>query len=95
MHVDQCRACIDLMGYATSDGAVHVLSYGYQGRTPTAGVLVGPRDVKEKKAAGTSTTMTNAASWCACETTSMACTGTNGSLRIVDRSTFCSGDIVA
>ena len=58
-----------------------------------AGVLVRPRDVEEKKAAGTSTTMTNAASWCACPNGTMFAAG--GGLRIVDRSTFCSGDIVA
>ena len=49
-----------------------------------------------------STTMTNAASWCTYQTTSVACADANGTmfaagggLRIVDRSTFCSGDIVA
>ena len=29
VHVDQCRACLDLVGWATFDGAAHVLSYGY------------------------------------------------------------------
>lgn len=67
-----------------------------------AGVLIRPRDVEEKKAAGTSTTMIEAASWCACQTRSMACPDANGTmfaagggLRIVDRSTFRSGDIIA
>ena len=31
MHIDQCRARLDLVGWATSDGAAHVLSYGYRG----------------------------------------------------------------
>ena len=34
MHVDQCRARLDLVGWATSDGAAHVLSYGYRGSYP-------------------------------------------------------------
>ena len=31
VHVDQCHARLDLMGWATSDGAAHVLYYGYRG----------------------------------------------------------------
>ena len=34
VHVDQCRARLDLVGWATSDGAAHVLSYGYRGPYP-------------------------------------------------------------
>ena len=34
MHVEQRRARLDLVGRATSDGAVHVLSCGYQGPYP-------------------------------------------------------------
>ena len=34
MHAEQRRARLDLVGRATSDGAPHVLSYGYQGHTP-------------------------------------------------------------
>ena len=34
MHVDQCRARLDLVGWAISDGAAHVLSYGYWGSYP-------------------------------------------------------------
>ena len=29
MHVDQCRARLDLMGWATSDGAAHIICRGY------------------------------------------------------------------
>ena len=39
MHVDQGRACLDLVGWATSDGAAHVLSYGYRGTYPPQLVL--------------------------------------------------------
>ena len=31
MHAEQCCARLDLVGWATSDGAVHVLSCGYWG----------------------------------------------------------------
>ena len=34
VHVDQCRARLDLMGWATSDGAAYVLSCGYRGPYP-------------------------------------------------------------
>ena len=34
VHVDQCRARLDLVGWATSYGAAHVLSYGYRGSYP-------------------------------------------------------------
>ena len=34
VHVDHCRARLDLVGWATSDGAAHVLSYGYRGSYP-------------------------------------------------------------
>ena len=34
VHADQCRARLDLVGWATSDGAAHVLSYGYRGSYP-------------------------------------------------------------
>ena len=34
MHADQCRARLDLVGWATSDGATHVLSCGYRGSYP-------------------------------------------------------------
>ena len=34
VHVDQCRARLDLVGWATSDGVVHVLSCGYRGSFP-------------------------------------------------------------
>ena len=39
VHVDQCRARLDLVGWATSDGAAHVLSYGYRGSYPPQLVL--------------------------------------------------------
>ena len=34
VHAEQRRARLDLVGWATSDGAAHVLSYGYQGPYP-------------------------------------------------------------
>ena len=34
MHAKQRRARIDLMGWATSNGAAHVLSYGYRESCP-------------------------------------------------------------
>ena len=34
MHVDQCRARLNLVGWTTSEGAAHVLSYGYRGSYP-------------------------------------------------------------
>ena len=39
MHVDQCCARLDLVGWATSDGAAHVLSYGYRGSYPHTHVI--------------------------------------------------------
>ena len=39
MHVDQCRARLDLVGWATSDGAAYVLSCGYRGSYPPRLVL--------------------------------------------------------
>ena len=39
VHVDQCRAHLDLVGWTTSDGAAHVLSYGYRGSYPPQLVL--------------------------------------------------------
>ena len=35
-HAEQRRARLDLVGWATSDSAAHVLSCEYRGRTPTA-----------------------------------------------------------
>ena len=34
VHVEQRRACLDLVGWATSDDAAHVLSCGYRGPYP-------------------------------------------------------------
>ena len=34
VHVDQCRARLDLVGWATYDSVAHVLSYGYRGVYP-------------------------------------------------------------
>ena len=34
VHTEQHCARLDLMGWATSDGATHVLSYGYWGSYP-------------------------------------------------------------
>ena len=34
MHAEQRRARLDLVGWATSDGAAHVLSCGYRGPYP-------------------------------------------------------------
>ena len=39
MHVNQCRARLDLVGWATSDGVAHVLSCGYRGSYPPQLVL--------------------------------------------------------
>ena len=34
VHAEQRCACLDLVGWTTSNGAAHVLSYGYQGPYP-------------------------------------------------------------
>ena len=34
MHVDQCRARLDFVGWATYDGAAHVVCRGYPGSYP-------------------------------------------------------------
>ena len=39
MHIDQCRAHLDLVGWATSNGVAYVLSYGYWGSYPPQLVL--------------------------------------------------------
>ena len=39
MHVDQCHARLDLVGWATSDGAAHVVYHGYPGSYPPQLVL--------------------------------------------------------
>ena len=39
MHAEQRRACLDLVGWATSDGAAYVLSCGYRGSYPPQLVL--------------------------------------------------------
>ena len=39
VHADQCHACLYLVGWATSDGVAHVLSYGYRGSYPPQLVL--------------------------------------------------------
>ena len=49
MHVNQCRARLDLVGWATSDGAAHVLSYGYQGSYPPQLVLEGLVSVVQRR----------------------------------------------
>ena len=49
MHAEQRRACLDLVGWATSDGAAHVLSYGYQGSYPPQLVLEGLVSVVQRR----------------------------------------------
>ena len=34
VHAEQRHARLDFVGWATSDGAAHVLSYGYRGPYP-------------------------------------------------------------
>jgi len=50
VHVEQRRTRLDLVGWATSDGAAHVLSFGYRGHTPTS---LGPPSISRTFAPST------------------------------------------